>query len=108
MIDLDEIVKFPDGSLTREEVQELVTEIERLRVALVAEVEIAATSEANLRVIRTNYKLLIENARLRAALAEISDCARSLTGYCQWCDARPERTHEPGCPARIARAALAP
>ena len=72
MISLDKIIKLPDGSLTRKEVQELVIEIERLR----------------------------------ATLIEIWEYSRSLTGYCQWCDARPEINHQLDCPAELALDAI--
>ena len=51
---------------------------------------------------------LAERKALVEALVEIRETARApLSGYCQWCDARPDQTHQPDCPAALAMAALA-
>ncbi len=51
---------------------------------------------------------LAEREALVGALVEIRETARTpLSGYCQWCDARPDQTHQPDCPAALAIAALA-
>ena len=47
-----------------------------------------------------------EVERLGATLVEIWECSRSLTGYCQWCDARPEINHQLDCPAELALDAI--
>ena len=50
---------------------------------------------------------LAEREALVEALVEIRETARApLSGYCQWCDARPDQTHQPDCPSALAMAAL--
>jgi hypothetical protein len=51
-------------------------------------------------------RLEAEIERLRVTLTEIWECSRSLTGYCQWCDARPEINHQLDCPAELALDAI--
>jgi hypothetical protein len=45
---------------------------------------------------------IAEITRLQGILTDIIEGSRDHTGYCNWCDARPNQEHTEECPAYLA------